>query len=191
MVADRSETWYEIREGEPSGVDIARRDQEISVDRLREIVIQDEIEQLKHRYLRLVDTKQWDELGSLFTTDATTSYGDGEHTYRGRDAIVEFLRRSLGVPGCISVHTACQPEFEEITEERVRARWALRDRVIYLKYDLQIEGAAYYVDEFVRHGDAWLIAHTGYERQYEQRFSRGSLKGLTMTSNRFPLEVPE
>lgn len=147
-----------------------------------------EIEQLKHRYLRLLDTKSWDELGALFTADAVTDYGDGKYAFTGREEIVGFLRKSLGVPGCISVHTVCQPEFNRLTDDHAEVTWGLRDRVIYLEHDVQIEGAAYYHDTFRKEDGEWRIAKTGYERQYEQRFSRSSLRGLKMTANRFPLE---
>lgn len=150
-----------------------------------------EIEQLKHRYLRLLDTKLWDELGTLFTEDAVTDYGDGKYAFTGPEAIVAFLRKSLGVPGCISVHTVCQPEFERLTDEYAEVTWALRDRVIYLEHDVQIEGAAYYHDTFRKENGRWLIAKTGYERQYEQMFSRSSMQNLKMTANRFPLEEGE
>src|SRR3546814_959293 len=43
------------------------------------------IHELKHRYLRCLDQKAWEELESCFTADATASYGGGairseEHT---------------------------------------------------------------------------------------------------------------
>ena len=37
----------------------------------------EQIHQLKYRYVRCIDTKRWDELGALFTEDATASYGGG------------------------------------------------------------------------------------------------------------------
>jgi hypothetical protein len=147
-----------------------------------------EVTQLKHRYLRLLDTKKWDALRALFTDDAAVAYG--EHAFEGADNIIGFLRKSLGVPGCISDHSCSQPEFTSWTSEKIEATWALTDRVIYLKYDIQIEGAAYYHDTYRKKDGHWLIERTGYERQYEQRFSRSSFKNLTMTANRFPLEDP-
>ena len=35
----------------------------------------EEIRQVKYRYLRCVDLKLWDEIGDVFTADATVDYG--------------------------------------------------------------------------------------------------------------------
>ena len=49
------------------------------------------IQQLKARYQRAVDTKDWDLMRSVLAPDARSVYSDGKHAYEGRDAIVEFL----------------------------------------------------------------------------------------------------
>ncbi len=75
----------------------------------------EEIRRLKYRYLRCVDLKLWDEIGGVFTEDATADYGTPSAgrplKLAGRDEIVAFLRDSLG-PGIITLHAAGQPEIE-------------------------------------------------------------------------------
>jgi SnoaL-like domain len=44
---------------------------------LANLVALEEIRRLKHRYLRCVDLKLWDELADTFTPEATANYGTG------------------------------------------------------------------------------------------------------------------
>ena len=80
---------------------------------LMDLATIEEIRQVKYRYLRCVDLKQWDELAGVFTPDATADYGTLAYgkplKIAGRDEIVAFLRAKLG-PDIITVHSAGQPE---------------------------------------------------------------------------------
>jgi hypothetical protein len=44
------------------------------------------IRRLKYAYFRLLDLKQFENLGLLLTEDATTAYEDGKTTLEGRAA---------------------------------------------------------------------------------------------------------
>src|SRR5687767_2276159 len=80
-----------------------------------DLVALEEIKRLKHRYLRSVDTKDWDGLADVLTADATADYGTPTYgrplKLEGRDAIVGFMRKQLG-PGLITTHHATQPEID-------------------------------------------------------------------------------
>ena len=70
------------------------------------------IERLKHRYLRCLDQKGWDELATCFTEGAQASYGGGAKELDGRDAILAFLVESMGSPGMLTSHRCTQPEID-------------------------------------------------------------------------------
>ena len=58
----------------------------------------DEIQQVKYRYLRALDTKHWDEFADTLTEDVTGDYGASlgeEHHFTDRDSLVEFMRTSM------------------------------------------------------------------------------------------------
>ena len=58
----------------------------------------DEIKQVKYRYLRALDTKNWDEFADTLTEDVTGDYGPSlgaELHFTDRDALVEFMRTSM------------------------------------------------------------------------------------------------
>ena len=62
------------------------------------------IKSLKHRYMRCIDRKLWDDLRDVFTPDATASYSSGKYAFTGRDAILGFLTKSMGSPRFLSSH---------------------------------------------------------------------------------------
>ena len=146
------------------------------------------IRQAKYRYLRCVDLKLWDELADTFTPDATADYGTpalGEPLrLSGRDAIVAFMRKSLG-PGIITTHFASQPEIT-IHGDTADGTWCFEDTVIATEYHVMIKGAAFYEDRYARGSDGrWRIAHTGYVRTYEVTLSLDDLPSFRITANRW------
>lgn len=141
------------------------------------------IARLKHRYFRCLDQKAWDELETCFTADATASYGGGAVELSGRDAIMTFLRDSMGSPGMLTSHRGTQPEIDLLGDGRARGVWALEDVVIHQDFGLTIHGASFYDDRYVKIDGTWLIASTGYKRTYEEVWPRSSLEGLRISAD--------
>jgi hypothetical protein len=135
------------------------------------------IKRLKYRYARLLDLKRWDELETLFVSDATASYSDGAYSFEGRDAIMEFLRGAMSSPNMLTSHKVHQPEIDLTGPDTAMAIWALEDVVLLLEHNLTIRGAAFYRDEYVKVDGEWRIKHTGYERVFEEMEPRsGDIK---------------
>lgn len=132
------------------------------------------IKQVKYRYLRAVDTRDWDLLETTLTEDATAAYSSGKLSYDGRDAIVEFLRGSMPVEDMLTSHKVHHPEITLTSDTTAEARWALEDVVIIQSAQLTIRGAAFYEDRLVKHDGKWRISHTGYRRLYEEMVPRSS-----------------
>jgi hypothetical protein len=147
----------------------------------------EEIKRLKYRYLRCVDTKDWDGLAGVLTSDAVADYGTPTYgkplKLTGRDAIVGFMREQLG-PGLITTHFASQPEIE-ISGDEATGMWAFQDTVIAVEYGVVIAGAAFYEDRYRREDGQWLIAHTGYQRTYEATMKLADLPSFKLTANRW------
>ena len=125
------------------------------------------VQQLKHRYCRLLDTKRFAELGELLTDDCTVAYGGGAIVLTGRDAVVAYLTKAMGDTRMLTSHVLAHPEIE-VDGDAATGSWALTDVVILQEHDLAIRGASYYDDRYVRTPDGWRIAHTGYKRLYEE-----------------------
>ena len=124
---------------------------------------QDELAALKYRYLRALDTKQWDELESCFVPDATGDY-DGLK-FDDRAELVSYMRENLG-DEMVTMHHVHHPEIT-VDGDSARMRWYLHDKVIVASLGFLLEGAAFYDDRCVRTPQGWRFSHTGYRRTYE------------------------
>jgi len=141
------------------------------------------IKRLKYRYLRYLDQKLWDELETCFTPEATARYGGGLYEFSGRDAIMEFLRTSMGSTTMLSSHRCHHPEIDLISPLMATGVWALEDVVILTDIGINVQGAAFYSDRYEKSNGDWLIAHTGYQRTYEEVMPRSSIVGLKLTAD--------
>lgn len=154
----------------------------------------EELKQLKYRYLRTLDLKEWDEFADTLTPDVTANYGE-RLSFTGRDAVTEYMRTTL-TDAFITVHHVHHPEIS-VEGDAATGRWALDDTVVVTEHRIVLRGAAHYEDRYVRGADgAWRIAHTGYRRLYEAMVSLDDLPSWTLTANRFgpaaelPMEPP-
>jgi len=77
-----------------------------------DLVEMEQIKRLKYRYLRCLDQKLWDEIETCFVPEATARYGGGLYEFDGRDAIMEFLRTSMGATTMLSSHRCHHPEID-------------------------------------------------------------------------------
>ena len=138
------------------------------------------IKAVKYRYLRAVDTRDWDLLATTLTEDATSAYSSGKLSYEGRDAIIRFLSESMPEKDMLTSHKVHHPEIELTGPTTATARWALEDVVIVVPAGITIRGAAYYEDRMDKVDGQWRISHTGYRRVYEEMSKR---EGITLTDH--------
>jgi hypothetical protein len=137
----------------------------VNVDELIEL---EQIKRLKYKYVRCLDQKRWDEIVECFTEDAVAAYSGGKYSFDGRDAIVEFLRTSMGDAGFLSSHRVTQPEIDLVDSSHATGTWALNDEVLVNQHGVRVRGAAFYRDRYVKVDGAWRIASTGYDRTFEE-----------------------
>ena len=136
----------------------------------------EQISQLKYRYLRTLDTKQWDDFEACFLPDATGDYNG--LVFEDRAALVAYMRENLG-EGMLTMHQVHHPEIT-VDGDTATARWYLQDKVIVPAFGFMLEGAAFYTDRYVRTPDGWRVAHTGYQRTFEVSYNLADLPGLTV-----------
>lgn len=141
--------------------------------------------QLKYRYVRYIDTKDWQPLGALFTDDATASYGGGARNLAGRAAIMEFLSASMASESMLTSHKVHHPEIAlagvdaATGADTATGVWALDDVVIMEDLGIVVRGSSYYDDRYEKVDGAWRIAHTGYRRVFEEMVPRAPEAKLT------------
>jgi hypothetical protein len=118
--------------------------------------------ELKARYCRLLDTKDWDGFSALFTEDLELdTSGSGGQVTHGRDTAIAMVRSSVG-----TARTTHQVHAPEITCDGDTAHviWAMQDRVVFgPERAAQIgftglTGYGHYHERYVRRDGQWRIA---------------------------------
>jgi hypothetical protein len=149
--------------------------------RIRALEDLEAIKRLKYRYWRCLDLKRWDELAGCFTDDATVDYGGGTYRFQGVDAIMRFLRESLGAhTGALGSHHGHHPEIELTGETTARGTWALDNYLFNAAQKRSVRIAAFYHDEYVKLGGTWRIQHTGYTYVFHEEWSRDDTPSLRL-----------
>ncbi|XTP36783.1 nuclear transport factor 2 family protein [Mycobacterium sp. TJFP1] len=127
------------------------------------------IKQLKARYCRFLDTKDWDSWRSLFVDDFhSDTAGAGGKVIDGADEFVAFTRRSLGDRA--TVHQVHAPEIELTSPTTATAVWALED-VVRLAPGVNLRGYGHYTESYAKVDGRWLITASTLTRLREDVFN--------------------
>jgi hypothetical protein len=115
------------------------------------------LKQLKARYCRLLDTKDWTAWRGLFTDDFLSDTSEaGGKVIEGADEFVAFLRKTLGKPSQVTAHQVHAPELELTSETTARGVWALED-VVRMAPGLNMRGYGHYHETYVKGDGQWKI----------------------------------
>lgn len=113
------------------------------------------IKQLKARYFRTLDTKDWDGYRQVFTDDVVMDTSEsGGSIVTGADAFLEFLRETLA--GTTTVHQGHMPEITVTSGTTATGIWALHDIVIWPN-GMRLDGFGHYHETYVKGDDGWRI----------------------------------
>lgn len=127
------------------------------------------IKQLKARYCRHLDTKDWDSWRTLFTDGfRSDTAGAGGKVIVGADPFVAFTRSSLGDRA--TVHQVHAPEIELTSATAARAVWALED-VVRLAPGVNLRGYGHYDETYEKIDGRWLITSSTLTRLREDIFN--------------------
>jgi ketosteroid isomerase-like protein len=127
-------------------------------DRLQELLDRKAIRELKSRYFRTLDTKDWDGFRGVFADDASFQLLDVE-PIEGADAFVEFTRTALD--GTTTVHHGHTPQIAIESPTEASASWVLHD---YVEWPSDpngrrgIEGFGRYDETYRKVDGEWRIA---------------------------------
>jgi hypothetical protein len=131
------------------------------VDKLDKLQAIEDIRNLKARYFRFMDTKQWDLLPTLFTADMQVLSPGGGVWLSGGAAFAASLRNSL--ERSVSVHQGLTGEIEIIDAENAKAIWAMQDIIEWEDRHPRegwksIVGRGHYHDTYRKADGKWRIA---------------------------------
>ena len=123
------------------------------------------IKQLKARYCRLLDTKDWTGWRAIFADDfhSDTSEAGGK-VIDGADEFVAFTRKSLR--GQATVHQVHAPEIEVTSATTARGVWALED-VVRFGPGVNLRGYGHYTETYEKTDGQWRIKSSKLTRLRE------------------------
>ena len=128
-----------------------------TIDRLDAI---EAIRQLKARYFRCIDTKDWAGLAAVFASDAVmdmTSEGSGITT--GAAEIAEFVR-TCGIEPAQTVHHGHNPEITITSDTSATGLWPMEDMLRWPDGTFQLKtlhGYGHHHETYERIDGQWLI----------------------------------
>jgi uncharacterized protein (TIGR02246 family) len=123
------------------------------------------IKQLKARYFRLMDTKDWAGFRALFTDDVRVDVsGDGAGVFEGVEAFMAMLEPTLAE--VVTVHHGPMPEIELTSPTTATGIWAMEDMLRFPEATGigELHGYGHYHETYVKDAGGWRIASTRLAR---------------------------
>lgn len=120
------------------------------------------IRQLKARYFRFMDTRQWELLRKCFTDDVSAVYEGAPRASKnlpqdieieGRDALADGIRTLM--TGATSVHQGYMPEIELTSTTTARGVWSMFDDVRLSTCNFK--GWGHYHEDYVKEDGQWKM----------------------------------
>ena len=85
------------------------------------------IKQLKARYFRTMDTKDWDAMRQVFTDDVASTRPVGGRVIPGADEFIAYLKETIG--DVVTVHHGHMPEIELTSATTATGVWSMEDMI--------------------------------------------------------------
>ncbi len=133
------------------------------MDDLQRLSIIEDIRNLKARYARFADLKQWSDLASVFTPDGIMSFYDvdgsllGKRT--GRQEIQDAIAASVGEAQ--PIHHLFSHEIEVTSSTTANGLWAMEDLITFpkgVKARFKVmHGYGHYHETYEKIDGKWLI----------------------------------
>lgn len=125
------------------------------------------IKQLKARYCRYLDTKDWAAWRTVFTDDFVSDTAEaGGKVIEGADEFVAFTRKALGRPAQATAHQVHAPEITLTSPTTARGVWALQD-VVRFGPGVSLVGYGHYHETYEHIAGQWFIKSSKLTRLRE------------------------
>jgi hypothetical protein len=125
------------------------------------------IKQLKARYCRYLDAKDWAAWRSIFTDDFVSDTAEaGGKLIVGADDFVAFTRNNIGRRSQATAHQVHAPEIELTSATTARGVWALQD-VVRFGPGVTLVGYGHYHETYENIAGKWLIKSSKLTRLRE------------------------
>lgn len=118
------------------------------------------IKQLKARYFRWLDTKQWQTWSAVFTHDVVMAIPEQDRVIEGRQAVVQYVHDEF--VDAQTIHHGFMPEIEFISDSEATGVWAMEGRVETSEENIHSFG--HYHEAYRIEDGGWRIARIALHR---------------------------
>jgi uncharacterized protein (TIGR02246 family) len=113
------------------------------------------IKQLKARYFRTMDMKDWKAMRDVFHDDVVMdTTGSGGQIVKGADDFLTFLEKAIG--DVVTVHHGHTPEIEITSPKSATGVWAMEDMLRWPN-GRELHGYGHYIETYEKVDGAWRI----------------------------------
>jgi uncharacterized protein (TIGR02246 family) len=110
------------------------------------------------RYISAIDRGKYEELADVFTPDGTMTFG-GHPSLVGHDQIISSMRQGAERRGAFQPGNFQRHVLGHSIINVIDGRTARSVHYILVMSEVGVDHSGAYVDDFVKSGDRWLIAH--------------------------------
>jgi hypothetical protein len=114
------------------------------------------IKQLKARYFRTLDTRDWDGYRAVFSSDVDIDLtGSGGERYQGVESFMAYVLGYVAIE-LQTVHHGHMPEITLTSPTTASGIWAMEDRVRFAN-GRDMNGFGHYHETYEKAGGEWRI----------------------------------
>ncbi len=116
------------------------------------------IKQLKARYFRLMDTKDWDGMAQVFAPDVEIDMtGEDGTVHHGVADFMPYLRQNIA--DVTTVHHGHMPEITLLSDTTARGIWAMEDKLWWPEGSalVHLHGYGHYHETYEKIDGQWHI----------------------------------
>ena len=114
------------------------------------------IKKLKHRYLRCLDGKLWEEMDECLANDIETSYFNDEMKTSGKEETMNFFRIGLS-DDLVALHHGHHPEIEVTSDTTAKGIWGLYNYMIDKNGNRSQRVGGIYHETYTKVNNQWKI----------------------------------
>lgn len=132
----------------------------------------DQLKQLKARYFRTMDTKDWKAMREVFADDVVMdTTASGGRLITGADDFMAFLEPTLR--DAVTIHHGHMPEIDVVSATTARGIWALHDIIIWPD-GTRMHGYGHYHETYEKIDGRWRIKSSTLTRLHMDFTGAGS-----------------
>jgi uncharacterized protein (TIGR02246 family) len=135
------------------------------MDAVAKLLAQEEIRQLKSRYFRTMDTRDWKGMSQVFTSDIVFEFPEGDKVTKGRDAVMTWIEGAFAE--MTSVHHGHCHEVAIDSETEAHGIIAMEDFIRAPdRKTVLYHGMGHYTESYRIEDGRWRIAKTRLTRLF-------------------------